>query len=354
MPIDWTKSMNQTYEFYIVDPATWGDKTLFTKATDCTISRDLFADTRGSATINTTEELEECYIRVYLIATQNGEMERVPLGTYLVQTPSVSYDGRISKTSMDAYTPLLELRDRRPPYGFAVMKGVNTMDTVSSLTRENVRAPVVPASDPQTVPDNFVANFQSDNWLTYLSDLAASAKFEYGLDELGRILFNPIQKISSLQPVWTYDDGNSSILRPNLTLERDLYGVPNVVEVLYSNDKGFKFSRVENNDVNSPISRPRRGRDVVYRVSNPASLLDPTQEQLDVYATTLLESKSVLEYSLTYTHGYCPVRIGDCVLLNYKRAGLTNTKAMVSNQSIECRPGTQVTETAFFTTKLWG
>lgn len=350
---NWTESMQQTFEFYVVDPGTWGDSVLFDKAISATITRALESETRGSATINATEALEECYVRIYLVTIQNGIKERFPLATVLVQTPSTNFDGRLEKITMDAYTPLLELKDTKPPYGFTVMRNANVMETVATLADENARAPVVYTVDDTVLEANFVSNFMSDTWLSFLSDLSANAKFEFGLDEMGRIIFNPIQKISALQPVWTYTDDNSSILNPEIDVDRDLYGVPNVVEVLYSTDSGYKFSRVENNDLSSPISIPTRGREVIHRVSNPSGLINPTQGQLDVYAANLLESLSVLEYTLTYTHGYCPVRVGDCVHLNYKRAKLINVKAMVATQSIECRPGCQVTETAFFTTRLW-
>ena len=47
------------------------------------------------------------------------------------------------------------------------------------------------------------------------------------------------------------------------------------------------------------------------------------------------------------------VRIGDCILFNYKRAGITNVKAKVISQSISCITGCMVEEAAMYTTKLW-
>ena len=80
---------------------------------------------------------------------------------------------------------------------------------------------------------------------------------------------------------------------------------------------------------------------------------DPTKNQIDEYAEQLLRELSSIEYTVTYTHGYCPVRIGDCVRLNYARAGLNGVKAKVISQTITCEPGCPVTEKAVFTTKLW-
>ena len=79
-----------------------------------------------------------------------------------------------------------------------------------------------------------------------------------------------------------------------------------------------------------------------------------SEEQIQEYARLLLKKLSSVEYTISYTHGYCPVRIGDCVRLNYKRAGLTNIKAKVVSQSISCEPGCPVSEKAVYAAKLWG
>lgn len=61
------------------------------------------------------------------------------------------------------------------------------------------------------------------------------------------------QDAASLQPVWTYTDDNSSILYPDMSVEHDIYGIPNVVEVYYSGSHDNYFARVVNDDPNSPI-----------------------------------------------------------------------------------------------------
>lgn len=350
--IDWTKSMTQTFEFYKVDPLTWKDTTLLEHISSCSISRDEQTQTRGSATIDTTEEIDECYVRIYLIVGQNGVTEKVALGTYLVQTPSISYDGKSNSISMDAYTPLMELKEGLPPLGYSILKNTNIMDTAYNICREHMRAPVVKANNSKTLYSDFVANI-NDTWTTFVNDLVANANYKLDLDEIGRVLFAPIQDTASLQSRWTYTDDNSSILYPDITNERDLYGIPNVVEVVYSGDSGYVFSRIVNNDENSPISTVNRGREIVYRDSSPNLSGEPTQEMLDEYAIQLLRNLSCLEHKITYSHGYCPVRIGDCVTLNYEKAGIRNVKAKVISQNIKCETGCPVQETAVFTTKLW-
>lgn len=350
---DWTRSMDQTYEYRIVDPGTWKDKSMLRNVKSCTINRDGEAETLGSASIDITESVGECYIRAYLITVQDGIREEHPLGTFLVQTPSSSFNGKIRNVKMDAYTPLLELKENPPPLGYFLLKDTNVTDSARRLVRENARAPVVGANCPDTLHKDFIANAE-DNWLSFNRDLLATAKYELALDEMGRILFSPTQNIASMQPVWDYDDSNSSILYPEMSMDHDLYGIPNVVEVSYFDGAKTYYSRIVNDDSNSPVSTVNRGRIITHRVTDPELTGNPSQNEIDEYARELLKALSSVEYTITYTHGYCPVRLGDCVRLNYAKAGITNIKAKVISQTIECKTGCKVTEKAVFTAKLWG
>ena len=349
---DWTSSMQQTFEYYVVDPESWKDIKLLDTVKSCSITRDAEAETLGSASFDISESVGERYIRVYLVTIQNGIKEKYPLGTFLVQTPSSSFNGKTKDVVMDAYTPLLELKENQPPLGYTVLKNEDIMSIAYRLTRDSARAPVVETESKTKLFYDFVAD-PNDTWLSFLTDLIANAKYNFDLDEMGRILFSPRQDTASLQPVWTFDDGNSSILYPDMSMDHDLYGIPNVVEVIYSSGSNSYYAKVINDDSNSPTSTVSRGREIVYRVTDPDVIGDPTQNQIQEYAERLLRELSSLEYTVTYTHGYCPVRVGDCVRLNYERAGFTDIKAKVISQDISCEPGCPVTEKAVFTTKLW-
>ena len=350
---NWSKSMQQTFEYCIVDPGTWKDIKKLDTVKSCSITWDSDTDTLGSATIDATETLGECYIRVYLVTIQNGLRERHPLGTFMVQTPSSTFDGKISTVSMDAYTPLIELKEKQPPLGYSILKDANIMDMAYQLTAENLRAPVVRTKNADKLYYDFISE-TDDTWITFISDFIANAKYSFGLDELGRVLFVPAQDTASLQPLMTFDDSNSSILYPEISMDHDLYKLPNVVEVIYSNGSKHHYARAVNNDANSPISTINRGREIVYRETDPSFAGEPTDDQIDAYAQQLLRKMSSIEYTVSYSHGYCGVRLGDCVRLDYKRAGITNVKAKIISQSIKCEPGCPVTEKAVFTTKLWG
>ena len=352
MEIDWSESMEQSFEYYEVDPNTWKDIRKIENVKSCSIDRDESSDTLGSASISIVDTLGETYIRAYLLIRQNGNNFRVTLGTFLVQTPSSDFDGKNRNVTMDCYTPLLELKENPPPLGYTLMKGENIMERAYEICRENCRAPVVETKLEKVLEANFVSN-TDDTWLVFLQDLLAQAKYKFYLDEDGKILFAPIQKLEQLKPVWTFNDDNSSILYPDINLEHDLYGIPNVVEVVCSTGTEMYTARIVNDDPNSPTSTVNRGREILYRETSPNIQGIPSIKQINEYAEALLEELSSVEYQVSYKHGYCPVRVGDCVRLNYERADLRDVKAKVISQSINCETSCSVDETAVFTRKLW-
>ena len=363
---DWTASMQRSYEYYTVDANTWHDISRLTNVKSSTVNRDSQAGSLGSASIDLIDSLGECYIRTYLITNQNGSKERHCLGTHLVQTPSSSFNGKVRSTTADAYTPLIELKENQPPLGYTVRKGSKILDAAYDIVSKNVRAPVIKnggvyGNDQSgnyvdispTLETDFVANV-NDTWLTFVVDLLANAKYELALDEMSRILFAPIQDTASLQPVWTYTDDNSSILYPDLTMLYDLYNIPNVVEVIYSNGSKTVYSTIVNDDPNSPTSTVNRGRKITRRITDPSIAGAATQDRVDEYAKQALRTLSTIEYEVSYTHAYCPVRVGDCVRFNHKSAGLTNVKGKVISQGIKCSPACPVSEKALIVAKLWG
>lgn len=350
---DWTKPMQQTFEFFKVDGSTWKDTEKLDSVLSASITRDADAETLGSARFTVTGELEECYIRTYLLTVQDGVKERFALGTHLAQTPTQSFNGKYHSMTLDAYTPLIELKENPPPLGFAVSAGTNVMSKVKALAQSHARAPIIGGESSKTLDSYFIAN-ANDKWLSFLRDLLANADAHFEVDELGQVTFGQNQDAKSLQPVWIFTDDNSSILLPSITVERDLYGIPNVVEVIYSNGSKNYTAIAKNENPLSPISTVSRGREIIYRETKPELVYATTQSEINAYAKQLLRDLSCLEYTVTYSHGYCPVRIGDCVRLDYSGAGIEGINARVISQTINCTTGCTVQEKAKFSISLIG
>lgn len=352
--IDWTKSMQQTFEYYIVDPHTWHDISQIRTVKSCTITRDSSLDTLGSAAIDCDEDINDRYVRCYLIATQHGETEKIPLGTHIYQSPSTSFDGKHHSISYDGYTPLIELKEKPMPIGFAVQKGANILSTAYALLSDDaLRAPIIEGSDSRTLSGDFLAEL-TETKLSFISDLLLNANYSLGLDENSKVIFVPDRNLKSMRPVWMYNDDNSSILQPDFTLTRDIFGIPNKIEVVYSPSDGDPLVATDQNtDASSIVSYPARGRWIVHRETDPDVVEGITQAQLREYAHKRLVKLSSVDYQIAYKHGYCPVRLGDCVRFNYTRANFANENARVTRQHIVCDEGCEIEETAVLTNHLW-
>ena len=310
--------MAQTFEYFEVDPGTWKDKAQISNIRKCKIIRDLSDETLGSAQITCEGDLTDKYIRIYLVTEQDGIKEKTALGTYIFETPSTSFDGRVRSTDQDGYTPLIELKEKLPQIGFTISKDENIVKNAYLLASEYMRAPVTWGESDKVLTDSFTAE-SDDTWLYFITDLLANASYHFGLEADGSVTLEPDQEADSLSPIWTYSDDNSSILLPDVEVSRDLYGVPNVVEVVYSPDGVASiFSTIKNDDASSSVSTVSRGREIVYRDTDPSiSGADASttlnQADIDDYARNLLKNLSSVEYTVSYKHGYCPVRIGDGV-----------------------------------------
>ena len=215
---DWTKSMQQSFEYYTVDPGTLADIKRLDNVKNAAFSRDSETETLGSATIDVTNSTGEQYIRGYLKTIQNGVTEKFPLGTVLSQTPSSSFNGKVLDVSMDCYTPLIELKEKMPPLGYTVRKGTNVMEAAYNIIRENCRVPVNKTEHSVVLQADIVAN-TDDTWLSFVIYLISQVNYELGLDARGNILFLPKQKIEAMSPIWTFDDSNSSILYPEISVK---------------------------------------------------------------------------------------------------------------------------------------
>ena len=353
---DWHESRTNTYEYYLVDPNTWMNKR---KLGDIkpggSITRDATTDTLIAASLSFDgDDLGEFYVRIYLVTIQNGIRDRKVLGTFLAQTSSTSFDGKLSTPSVSAYSPLLELREVSPPLGYNIKKNQRILPIVTKSIQENSRLQVVPTSAPNdNLEVDFVAD-PSDTWLDFNLGLIKRANHYLDIDEMGKIMFAPNQSVESIQPVFTYNDDDASILYPEITKEIDIYGIPNTLEVVYSGDDHYLVATAVNDDPNSIVSTVSRGRVVFQREDNPDILGKPTQRELDEYAEKKLKELSEVNCQLTYQHGFNDVRIFDCVRLNYVRAGLTNIKALVIKQTINCDTECKVDETVVYKKKLWG
>lgn len=376
--IDWTRSMQQTFEYFKVNPKTWNDVEQITTVISSNLTKDTDSEMRGHASIEISELIDECYIRTYLKVKQDNFTRRICLGTHLYMMQSDSFNGMRHQYNMTGYTPLVELKEKFPILGYNVTGTTGEIngkvapmisDEIVQLLRQNTRLKVDDRVQiKQPLLNNFVAG-TSDNLLTVVNNLLNAMslkKYEMNVSERGEVYIRETINTYNERHVFEYTDDNSSILMADIDLSVDMSSIPNVLEVIYCGDKNKDIGAirvvVKNEDPNSIVSTVSRGREIWQRytitnIATPENYTEITKtvitEAVEAQAYRLLEAASTVKKTIQYEHGYCDVEIGDTVLFNYKRAGLIGVKAKVVSQTITCKPGCKVSETAVYTKKLW-
>lgn len=354
--IDWTESMQQYYEYYTVSPITWADVSLINTVTTGSITNDLNTETLTNATFAGVDMNGEFYIRAYICAKQGDEFERRCLGTFLVQSPSCSYDGKYNEVSALSYSPLIELKENYPPMFYTLPKETDVVEWAYNMIEENSRLKVDRTYKEQIISKyDYVAN-ADDNWLDFITSVLNQNGVSYKLSPEGVVsLYKTLNyNISPIKYIFKNDE--KSIILPRVSYSKDMYDIPNVVEVYVSTEKGYNVVRVSNNlsANDSATSIDARGREIVHRETSPSIVGIPTDAEIENYAKMLLESLSTIVVELSFTHAYVPgISVGDTILVDYPEAGLNEQRCKITSQQMDLSEGLLVDTTATFEIEYW-
>ena len=350
MAIDWTSSMRQEFDFFDVDQDTWADADRLDRVSSCDVTRDRSTSTLESGSLEVGSQGwldDERVVRAYLTATQGGESERVCVATLAYQGLRSERDGTTRKHVADGYGVLQDMAQDSPPYGFAV-EG-DPSEAIALIVSMSCRAPYVGYDGLPSIGRVWAQD--GDSWLDFANAVAGRVGCEVTSDPYGRVVLAPSQALVSLRPVWTYGRDNC-IVTPHVTYQTDLFGIPNWCEVTVSDGTRTVVGHAENADPASPTSTVRRRHRIPMRLDNPDGLPPTcTQEQADSFAAQALSDASVVTRTWEYTHGWCPARVGDCVVIDLDDE--MPTLARVDSQDITLKVGVEVAEVATSTERTW-
>lgn len=360
MAVDWTEGIRETYRFYAVDVATWHDYLEIVDVDSCSITRDDTVETLETATMQMLDDPGEMYVRAYLVAEQGSLSETVALGTFLTQTSETSGDGKSRTAKLQCYSPLKELKDDCPPIGWYAGNGSVITDAVDAIMAAHCRAPYTSTRLSKRLQSSYVAG-SGDTWLSVVKGLLGKAGMHLEISPEGIVSAVMDRDAASMQPSWTFDDGNSSIMLPDVTVTSDLSGIPNRYEAVYSGSSGSVVGVAQNDDPSSQVSTVSRGRIVLLRETNPSGLVSsdsdkqavPSKATADAFARRTLRAKSCLESTVEIEHAYCGTRVGDCVRVSTERYGGIDIIGRVSSQTLDCVTGMTVKSKVKYTTEMW-
>ncbi|MCI8425644.1 MAG: hypothetical protein HFJ72_08325 [Adlercreutzia sp.] len=351
--IDWDGEMAQSFSFFEVSPLTWQNVRRLARIGSAELTFDAADDLRASATLASAEDIGECYVRARLDVRQGRESASFVLGTFLAQTASRTRGSASVSYDIDGYSPLLELADDCPPLGYYVGAGRNVLDAVCDIAVEHCRAPVVRAASAAALAEPFVAE-PDGTWLDFLAALAAKAERTVEVDPMGRIVLAPVRAPSAMRPVCALGPSGHRIVLPDATDDRDLFGIPTSVQLVWSGADGATLSATAHNDnPDSATSRQSRGRTILDRLTDvdlPDGLsAAEAQARLDQMAREELGRRGCLEHQVSYERGFLPnVGVGSCVYLDMEPLGV-QSRAVITSQTISCGTSCRVSETSTFT-----
>ena len=351
--IDWTAGMKQWYEYWEVSPVSWADIRMLDNVSGGSIMRNTSNVSLGSASFKMTDFIGEMYIRTYLCVEQNHESQKVCLGTHLVQSPNTAFNGKVSTVNATAYTPLIELKENYPPIFYTIPKGTEIISWIYNSVTNNSRIRVERNTEWEVYSKyDYVAN-TDDTWLDFIVSVMRQNNISYGITPEGVFYIYEAFKYDRCPSTYFFTTDDKSIILPNVSYTQDIYNIPNVVEVYTSNAKGYNCVRIINDGPNA-TSVTARGREIVYRETSPSILGIPSDEEITIYATKLLESLSTIKVELSFEHAYVPeVNIGDTITIDYPEAGIFGQKALVLDQQLDCSQGLIVSTTASFERQYW-
>lgn len=163
--MDWTRSLRINWRYMLVDPDTWVDTEEIPFIRQCSVTWDRESDLLVSGSLEIDGDIgDEPYVRIWCDAVQGDLAERHAVATLLCQTAKSSTEGTVLTSSADAYSPLLELSDDKPPVGWSVS---GSADEAIALICSHMRAPYVPYESGVTLATDVVST-EDESWLDML------------------------------------------------------------------------------------------------------------------------------------------------------------------------------------------
>ena len=332
--MNWGKGFSSKYIVTLVDPATWGDSGEV-EATGGTIDRDITTELLESASVNVKGSVGEQLIRIYLIASQNGETVREALFTGLPTSPTRNITGQSEENSLDCYSVLKIADDILLPLGYYAAAGSQGGQLIGRLLSD-LPCKVTVRGDSPALTNHIVAG-ESDSKLKMAREIADAIDWVIRVDGRGEVYVEP--KSSTVAA--GFDSQSADVIEPRVTDSRDLFSVPNVLRVSMENST----ATARDDDENSDYSTVGRGREI-WQSESVATLSD--NESLGSYTMRRLRELQKPARTLSYTRRFNPEVVpGSLVNITYPRQGLSGI-FRIQSQSITLGANANTQETAIY------
>lgn len=328
--VDFSNGFSATYYAARVNPQTWADAGEINIIAG-SIAKNADSDLVESADITIDEEIgTEEWIRVYMIAEQGGALERVPLFTGIVSSPTRNIDGNTEERKLDCYSVLKVAADVLLPMGWFAPARTNGGELIRMLL-EDLPGPVELDEGSPVILSSFVAG-SKDTKLSIAQEIAKAINWQIKVNGDGSVRICP----KPLTISGTFDNIENDIIETSVTDDQDIFSVPNILRVTLNGSA----ATARDDDPDSIYSTVNRGREIWQQ--EDAKLA--AGESLGEYAARRLKELQNPSRKLDYTRRFQPdVDVNDLVSIIYPKQSIGDV-FRVKSQTITLSYGAKVKE----------
>lgn len=225
---------------------------------------------------------------VYTVSFPDGSSLEWPWGLFIPAVPTAAQNGAVVGGDVELYDQLLVLDEDSFPETFGVPAGAIVTDVVRQLLADAGRTNAVVEDSELTLSSAMLWEGGTSR-LRVINDLLdAIGYFALWVDGSGTFRAQSYVPPLSRAVGWDFADDARSIFLPELTEERDTFGVPNRVVCVARSEDGEAPPMVgvaENVDPEDPLSYPSRERWITRRYDDVEAA---SQEVLDGFAKRYL------------------------------------------------------------------
>ena len=293
-----------------------------------------------------TEPGTDDLIRIYYsFADDHGEAAEFCIGTFFVGYSDTAYrldgDRLVANGTVSGWSVLKALQDIKLGYAYTVEAGEQAVARAIQLI-QGAGLPVSTASESSYELKSDHTFKPTDTLLTVVNWLCTAAGYQAPYpDAYGTVQITRYVDPSERATVATFEDDESSIMYPDLSVENDWQEIPNVYKLYYDADDLAMHAEARNVSGSKASLDARGGRELSQADSVTELPGETATEMLanleGMAAARLLDNSQEIE-RVELSHPYIPLVANDAVSIRYADRSWSGN---VQNMRIDLSPATQ-------------
>ena len=302
--MDYTRGYKASFYAMLLDPVTWLEIERIELISGSISRSNGGLEQTASLTVRDFDQTQEHWIRVYMDATQEADVDHVALFTGLVSAPKENVEGSVATHELECYS-VLEPLDVPLLLGEYIPYGMNAGTAIKRLLKPTP-APVDIAPGAPALEDYIVAEENETN-VTMIQKVLDTIGWQMVIEGDGTIEVRPRPETVAA----SFSAIGMDVIEKTLSKTRDWFKTPNVFRAT----SGDMVAVARDDDPESPLSTVSRGREVT---SEETDVTLTSDEGLAEYAKRKLKEEQQIVESADYTRRFIPgVMVGDRVDINY-------------------------------------